>query len=72
MLHNINWGKPERAPHSQDERCYRPCTKIMTKSGNLRVLREFNGVDYSMSLYGWCYRLCHDKPVNGIDYSASI
>ena len=35
--------------------------KIRQKLGNLHVLREFNGVDYSASLYGSCYCPCHDK-----------
>ena len=28
---------------------------------NLRVLQEFNNIDYSMSLYGSCNRPSHDK-----------
>ena len=35
--------------------------KLRQKSDNLRVRREFNGVDYSAFLYGSCNRPCHDK-----------
>ena len=35
--------------------------KLRQKSDNLRVRREFNGVDYSAFLYGLCNRPCHDK-----------
>ena len=35
--------------------------KLRQKSVNLHVLREFDGVDYSASLYGSCYRSCHGK-----------
>ena len=35
--------------------------KLRQKSDNLRVRREFNGVDYSAFLYGLCNRPCYDK-----------
>ena len=35
--------------------------KLRQKSDNLRMRREFNGVDYSAFLYGSCIRPCHDK-----------
>ena len=35
--------------------------KLRQKSDNLRVRQEFNGVDYSVFLYGLCNRPCHDK-----------
>ena len=35
--------------------------KLRQKSDNLRVRRQFNGVDYSAFLYGLCNRPCHDK-----------
>ena len=35
--------------------------KLRQKSDNLRVRREFNGVDYSAFLYGSCNRPCHNK-----------
>ena len=57
--------------------------ELRQKSGNLRVLREFKGIDYSVSLYGSCYHPCYGKltmyvivhatvKVNDVDYSASI
>ena len=35
--------------------------KLRQKSDNLRVRREFNGIDYSAFLYGLCNHPCHDK-----------
>ena len=35
--------------------------KLRQKSGNLRMRREFNGVDYSTSLCGLCNHPCHNK-----------
>lgn len=35
--------------------------ELRQKSGNICMLQELNGVDYSASLYGLCYCLCHDK-----------
>ena len=49
-------------PHTSEKRgVIVHAQKIRQKSGNLHVLREFTGVDYSASLYGSCYRPCHDK-----------
>ena len=35
--------------------------ELQQKLGNLCVFREFNGVDYSASLYGSCYCPCYGK-----------
>ena len=55
-----NLSEPHTSESPPQNWCYRPCTKNYDKNWvtYVRVRREFNGVDYSVSL---CNRPCHDK-----------
>ena len=79
-------GMGLREPHTREihplkHQCYQPCTKTFNKeSGNLCMLQDYsvhntidyNGIDYSISLYGLCYCPCYGKQLNSVHYIASI
>ena len=62
LLYTCNWGEPHTSDSPPQILVLLTMHKeLQQKSGNLHVLREFNGLDYSASLYGSCYRPCHEK-----------
>ena len=65
IKNHCHWGEPERAHTSESPPQILVLStmhkKLRQKSDNLRMRREFNGVDYSAFLYGLCNRPCHDK-----------